>query len=589
MLKWFAFGRTAHTPHEQGLSDATGAGLPQAESSLQGGAATSDAWDAQPILLSQGFTRSDWTPWIGPQTLAELKFRTGAAVRSYQGPALDLLIGRKAWVLDSQPRDALLAAIEACPETHQQTLAEAWQVVRMNDQSQVAPSSRSWPNQSFSQRLSAATHPVWQPLSVSAASGDITAIAVSWPTPETWAAAHGSGGPINESAWAASEADAHPPSSPLPLLAETRIEAMWAWRTRWESLREHHGHGVDFDELMRLMRQPNEGCVLLCAGAPYRPQALLAVVCQRIRKGFTLGERRIGTASVRQAALLGGHAAGEIDAELLRRLLEMARSMFRPDLFSIREIPIASPTYQAARALPAGWLVTSPSRVDQLHWTLELPASFDEYLEHLGSKSRQSVRYVMRRCRKELSVGFELITRADQVDAFLQAAESINRRTYQWQVGERVLHDEPTRAEYLRRAQAGTLRCYLMTIDGLPAAFARGQLRAGVYEYETPGYLPEYGKWSIGTVLLMHSIEDLIHSGACRVFDFGEGGDAHGYKSRFGNRSTPVRALDVACIGQWHGQAVLLAQGALGLLKNTAQAILGESETKRRIKAWLRR
>lgn len=394
--------------------------------------------------------------------------------------------------------------------------------------------------------------------------------------------------PLNDARWFDSLDTA---SRRETLLVERRTEALWAWRSRWEALRKQgDGLGIDFDELMRVAQSLRGGFALLCIGSPHEPTTLTAVAVQPAVKLFKLGERRIGDTGVRQAAIVGGHVLGAVDRARLERLFRAVRSLFKPDVFSIREIEIASPTYRAARQLRAPWMVTSPSRVDQLHWTLDLPNTFEAYLEGLSSKTRQSVRYSIRKYQKELKGTIENITRADQVDSFLRDAETISRRTYQWNVGDRLQCDESTRAEYLRRANSGTLRAYLMRIDGQPAAFSRGQLRGGqFYDYETPGYLPEYGKWSIGTVLLMHCIEDLISTRACSVFDFGEGGDEHGYKSRFGNRSTPVRALDVAGFGQWRGQTVMAAQGSLGVAKNAAQRILGESEAKRRIKNWLRR
>ena len=544
-------------------------------------------------LRLPSFDGSDWTPWVGHPTLEALKSRVSASLKSYRGPALDVRLGGQPLRLDAAGLPELLAAVDRCQDSDFEPLSDFWHAMRSHDTTTVPPQSRSWPNWSMAQRLQLAAMPVIRgvapvlPGSAAAAAntGSPNSVPVSR---RAGSGAHVNGLPLNDSRWLdnlAGAAEAKP-----SLRIERRIESLWAWRTRWEALRERSGgRGIEFEELMRLAQGLRGGFALICLGMPHEPQTLAAIAVESIAKPFKLGERKLGEISVRQASLVGGHVLGAIDPAVLKRIFKATRALFSPDVFAIREIEIASPTHQAARQLPAPWLVTSHSRVDQLHWTIELPQSFDAYLDSLSAKTRQSVRYSQRKLAKDLRVRIEAVTRPDQVDEFLRAGELISRRTYQWQVGERLQFDEATRAEYLRRAHAGALRAYLMYVDGRPAAFVRGQLRGITYDYETPGFLPDYGRWSIGTVLMMHAIRDLIENSPCRIFDFGEGGDEIGYKSRFANRSTPVRALDVAGLGQWRGQAVLAGQGLLGLAKNLAQRILGESETKRRIKAWLRR
>lgn len=371
--------------------------------------------------------------------------------------------------------------------------------------------------------------------------------------------------------------------------AVTQPRYLPAWREAWESAREQaHPDCVGFDTVLQAALQPAEGFVLLIDGPLEAPRTLFALRIERVSKRFKLGERLLGTLRITQAWLIGGHAAGPINASRLSRGLAAARRCHRFDLLALPEIPVDSGTYRALRSLGAGFAVSSPSRVDQIHWTIDLPTGFDDYLESLSSKTRQSVRYTLRKIAKELDTHIQACHAPDQVEAFLRAGEAISRQTYQWQVGQRLEYDKPTLERYLERARSGTLRAYLMHVDGQPVAFVRGFIEGDRFHYETPGYLAAYSKWSIGTALLMHTIRELIEQGDCRVFDFGGGGDQQGYKSRFGNCSTTVRALDVAAWRSPRGLAFVWAQAALGSAKNLAQRIIGDSDLKRRLKARLR-
>src|SRR5205814_9563948 len=147
--------------------------------------------------------------------------------------------------------------------------------------------------------------------------------------------------------------------------------------------------------------------------------------------------------------------------------------------------------------------VISPSWMDRIRWLIDLLERFDNYIGSLRSKSRQIIRQSLRKFNAGEGCSFSVISEEHQIDEFLSIGEAISRNTYQWSVGQRLQNDSATRDEYVRLARSGKLRCYLLRIEGKPCAFARGSLVGGIYNYETPGFLTEYAKWSPGTVLLM--------------------------------------------------------------------------------------
>jgi Acetyltransferase (GNAT) domain len=369
------------------------------------------------------------------------------------------------------------------------------------------------------------------------------------------------------------------------LTSPGEVEAYRGHWTRWGS----GALGEEFDDVVRAAQEPGLGFVLVVVGQRTEaPVAMLAVRCESSRMPFRIGERRIGSMRLRRAVVVGNQAFGTVDGKTVATMLYAAQSALRPDLFSLIETPVEAPTLKALRELGWGFAIGSSSRKDEIHWSILLPDSFDAYLNSLSSKTRQSVRYVLRKCEKELGATLETVNRPDQIDQFLVAGESISRQTYQWHVGQRLQNTPEMRKFLGDLASQGRLRAYLMRVEGAPCAFVWGWVTGERYHYQTPGFLREYHRWSVGTVMMMYAIRDLIEAHACRVFDFGQGGDLEGYKSRFGNVSVSVRGMDVAVWWRVRGVTAIWLQRLLVAIKNAAHSVIKAPEVKRKLRHWLR-
>lgn len=176
----------------------------------------------------------------------------------------------------------------------------------------------------------------------------------------------------------------------------------------------------------------------------------------------------------------------------------------------------------------------------------------------------------MRKLHKDFTVELEVITQPDQIARFLRCGEALSRMTYQWHVGQRLVSDAANLAHYRILADQNRMGCYLMSLDGQPPAFLRGTVEGKLYHYETPGFDPTFGNTSIGTVLLLRAVQDLIDNTSCTVFDFGIGADETGYKSSFGLWSVACRSYAVVVLNRPRGLALLLGQGGLNVAKNAA-------------------
>lgn len=317
--------------------------------------------------------------------------------------------------------------------------------------------------------------------------------------------------------------------------------------------------------------------------------SLACFVVAEGNKSFTLGERRLFSLPVKWCQLFGSDVLGACDAHHLSDFLKLLESDLRFDLLSLGEVVLGDKLHLAAEGLGSRYSVTRPSRKDSVRWMIDLPETFDQFMQSMSAKSRQNLRREMRKLEADFKAELVTVTRPEQVDCFLKDGESISRLTYQWNVGQKLVNDEPTRQRYLVNAAAGRLRAHLLSIDGRSCAFSRGELVRGVFNYETPGHIPEYAKLSPGTVLLAWVIKDLIENTDCKWFDFGTGGDDVGYKSRFGNVSMPSRTLQVADRLCPYPMLLVALDAVLSGAKNVASKLLGQGQLRHRLRQSIRK
>ena len=335
------------------------------------------------------------------------------------------------------------------------------------------------------------------------------------------------------------------------------------------------------------VRQPAEKRRLLI-GTDERAPVLPFLIGDH-RHRFTFAERRLGSLPVRGLSLVNAWLAEYQTEAEVAAALHYVLMTGRCDALRIGEIPQESLLRRALGKLAWPARSVALARKDSMRWAIDLPDSYETYLSGLSASTRQSQRRKMRKLGREHAVDLEIVTTTAQVPRFLAEGEKISRMTYQWNVGQRLIDDAVTRETFTRLAKEGRLRCYLMSLDGVPRAFMRGQIDGEIYVYDTPGFDPAYGRTSIGTVLLLRAIEDLIENTGARVFDFGTGGDATGYKSSFGNRSVRAKSYIVVRMDRPRGAAIRLGQAVLNRTKNGLDRVARNEELRRVIRRRIRR
>lgn len=383
------------------------------------------------------------------------------------------------------------------------------------------------------------------------------------------------------------------PTQMMPMLemsAHRDRSEILEFRSDWERLASEQSFSFpNFDELVGLIDALPEDVMLLARRVDGKLVTLACVYRAWGRKAYRAGERRLFSLPVHEVLLFGSSMLGRVDPGTVAAMLDAVGAEFRFHVLTLGETSVDSPLYTSVDQLRSRFLIAELSRKRSLRWLIRLPADFESYMMSLGSKSRQNIRREMRQLDKQFACDFQTVTSEAQVEPFLAASESISRKTYQWNVGQRMLDDEPTRRSLKDRARRAELRCYSLSLNGQPCAFMRGKLVGGVFEFETAGFDPDFGKASPGAVLLMWAVRDLIENSTCTVFDFGQGGDNVGYKARFGSESHQCAALQLGSRRNPYALLLFGLQGALFAFLNMANKVVGNGAFRARVKRALRK
>ncbi len=219
---------------------------------------------------------------------------------------------------------------------------------------------------------------------------------------------------------------------------------------------------------------------------------------------------------------------------------------------------------------------------------IRLPASFEDYLRSMKSQTRQNLRNSQRKLERHAAVKLLRFRQPDQVSDFVQRAVAISRKTYQWRLlGLGLRNSEELERTLAAMASHDYTRCYLLECGGVAAAFMIGYLYRGTYYYVDVGFDPDWESWSVGTVLHMEVLRDLIDEpDRAQVFDFSTGTGVH--KKRFGNDARP-EAIYVLVPRSLRNRLAITAYHAMNVFSTAVVAVLDRLRLKATIKRLIRR
>lgn len=205
---------------------------------------------------------------------------------------------------------------------------------------------------------------------------------------------------------------------------------------------------------------------------------------------------------------------------------KLALAPLRPDSTVI--------TTMSAMAHQLGWQMTC-SQID-VTVELDLPTTWEEYLQMLVNKQRHELKRKLRRLDEEGEINYRTTTEANpqDIDTFLKLFRESREDKAKFMTPER---ESFFRAVTKTVADRKTLRFGLLEVNSKPAAATIAfEYKNNVYLYNS-GYDPQYAWLSVGVLSKALCIKDSIERGK-RKFDFLKGDEE--YKYHLGGHELPI-------------------------------------------------
>ena len=181
-----------------------------------------------------------------------------------------------------------------------------------------------------------------------------------------------------------------------------------------------------------------------------------------------------------------------------------------------------------------GWQVSCNE--EDVSVELDLPSTWEEYLQLLSGKQRHELRRKLRRLAEAGKINYRTSTDANSQDIDI----FVNLFRNSWQ--DKAAFLTPKMESFFRAlvrtmAEQKLLRLSILELNASPvAATMCFDYKNDVYLYNS-GYDPEYGWLSVGLISKALCVKDSIKRGKKR-FDFLKGGEA--YKYRLGGHELPL-------------------------------------------------
>lgn len=315
--------------------------------------------------------------------------------------------------------------------------------------------------------------------------------------------------------------------------------------------------------------------------------SLIAVArLENLPVAFRFGYRILGRATLRAVVvtfdgILG--ARNRQDEALAMKHLTHAFKSGEADLLLMRNVDLESTLYREATA-SGGVMRRAHAQPTAPRWIACMADSLERFLETRSMKTRETLRRHDRRLNDKFGSRLQLQRWTDPQDMprICRDMETVAAKSYQRGLGVGYLGDPMQRGLIELGLKRGWHRTWMLAIDDRPVAFWTGLAYAGTFFAGTPGFDPEYGKYSVGRLTMLRMIEDLCADPDIKCLDFGHG-DAE-YKSAYAQCIRMESDVMLAARRPWP-MLVVLAVSALALVNKQARRFAENTELGRRLKA----
>ena len=196
--------------------------------------------------------------------------------------------------------------------------------------------------------------------------------------------------------------------------------------------------------------------------------------------------------------------------------------------------PLSGADGYAITSLPAALLdplrLTAPGmiafvRQRYTRYYADLTIGEAAWWEGLSSGTRSGLK---RKAKKAGATTIHRYRTPDELAAFHAVARRIAATTYQERLlGAGLPEDDAFVSQMLALAAGDAVRAWTLDVDGVPAAYLYCPVRGGDVIYEYVGHDPAFGALSVGTLLHVAALRDLLNEGRFARFDFTEGEGQH--------------------------------------------------------------
>lgn len=213
--------------------------------------------------------------------------------------------------------------------------------------------------------------------------------------------------------------------------------------------------------------------------------------------------------------------------EAFERHLQNSR---RWDLLDLQQLPEDSPTLAFLRQRQPA--LQCAIRLQEVCPYISLPADWKTFLAGLGKKNRYNVGYYKRLMERDFKVN---LRRAEPEDLEDSMDDLFRLHQLRWRKRKLpgALFSSKVRLFHRTVAKAllecGKLDLYRLDLDGRAVALLYCFAENGRGYYYLGGFDPEFSRYSAGTVLTAHAIEQSILRGDA-IFDFLRGDEAYKYR-----------------------------------------------------------
>ena len=324
-----------------------------------------------------------------------------------------------------------------------------------------------------------------------------------------------------------------------------QVDSIEQIRSFWESVQCHPNSDIDSYLInvksLRNVLTPYVMQVLVDRA----PKAILIGRIEESRVEYKIGFKTLRGQRLRQLVIVYQGFLGDMSTEVAECLIaDIKRSLAHGEIDAVffYALKVESTLYKAANA--AGNILTRDHGTKMgMHWKTPLPpAGIDIFLQALSSKHRYWVRRLPRVLEKDFpgKVVYRRYTDIVDVGQMSIDCELVASQTYHRAADVGFRDNDLWREKFQLWAKKGTLQGHVLYIDGKPCAFWLANLYGETLHLDFTGYLSDYKKYELGTILFLKMIEDAIAAGASEL-DYGLG--ALWYKERFGGESWAEASL----------------------------------------------